>query len=126
MQLTPFSILLRALLDQLQAKDQARIFTQPVDVTEVICSRYANTFYPSVIAFVRTKTSAFRCYKNVRWDDMAPKFVAKILAKLFVCCYVFVLCHTVILLIILCRLLKLWPFLSLWLFFVPSPLLCIH
>uniref|UniRef100_A0A3P8T7S2 Bromodomain containing 1 n=1 Tax=Amphiprion percula TaxID=161767 RepID=A0A3P8T7S2_AMPPE len=34
-QLTPFSILLRALLDQLQAKDQARIFTQPVDVTEV-------------------------------------------------------------------------------------------
>lgn len=35
MQLTPFSILLRALLDQLQAKDQARIFTQPVDVTEV-------------------------------------------------------------------------------------------
>uniref|UniRef100_A0A3B5AA85 Bromodomain containing 1 n=1 Tax=Stegastes partitus TaxID=144197 RepID=A0A3B5AA85_9TELE len=35
MQLTPFSILLRALLDQLQAKDQARIFTQPVDVDEV-------------------------------------------------------------------------------------------
>ncbi|XP_038595013.1 bromodomain-containing protein 1 isoform X2 [Micropterus salmoides] len=35
MQLTPFSILLRALLDQLQAKDQARIFTQPVDVNEV-------------------------------------------------------------------------------------------
>lgn len=35
MQLTPFSILLRALLDQLQTKDQARIFTQPVDVSEV-------------------------------------------------------------------------------------------
>ncbi|GLD63147.1 bromodomain-containing protein 1 isoform X2 [Lates japonicus] len=35
MQLTPFSILLRALLDQLQAKDQARIFAQPVDVSEV-------------------------------------------------------------------------------------------
>lgn len=35
MQLTPFNILLRALLDQLQAKDQARIFTQPVDVSEV-------------------------------------------------------------------------------------------
>ncbi|XP_072233597.1 bromodomain-containing protein 1 [Leuresthes tenuis] len=35
MQLTPFSILLRALLDQLQAKDQARIFTQPVDISEV-------------------------------------------------------------------------------------------
>ncbi|XP_069376320.1 bromodomain-containing protein 1 isoform X2 [Paralichthys olivaceus] len=35
MQLTPFSILLRALLDQLQAKDQAKIFAQPVDITEV-------------------------------------------------------------------------------------------
>lgn len=35
MQLTPFSILLRVLLDQLQTKDQARIFTQPVDVNEV-------------------------------------------------------------------------------------------
>ncbi|XP_053718757.1 bromodomain-containing protein 1 isoform X1 [Synchiropus splendidus] len=35
MQLTPFSILLRALLEQLQSKDQAKIFAQPVDVTEV-------------------------------------------------------------------------------------------
>ncbi|XP_029902192.1 bromodomain-containing protein 1 isoform X2 [Myripristis murdjan] len=35
MQLTPFTILLRALLDQLQEKDQARIFAQPVDISEV-------------------------------------------------------------------------------------------
>ena len=42
MQLTPFSILLRALLDQLQAKDQAKIFTQPVDVNEVIYSKHMN------------------------------------------------------------------------------------
>uniref|UniRef100_A0A3Q3DY34 Bromodomain containing 1 n=1 Tax=Hippocampus comes TaxID=109280 RepID=A0A3Q3DY34_HIPCM len=35
MQLTPFNILLRAVLDQLLTKDQARIFTQPVDVNEV-------------------------------------------------------------------------------------------
>ncbi|XP_058481603.1 bromodomain-containing protein 1 isoform X1 [Solea solea] len=35
MQLTPFSILLRTLLDQLQAKDQAKIFIQPVDINEV-------------------------------------------------------------------------------------------
>lgn len=35
MQLTPFSILLRAVLDQLQSKDQARIFAQPVNVKEV-------------------------------------------------------------------------------------------
>lgn len=45
MQLTPFSILLRALLDQLQAKDQARIFTQPVDVNEVNFSRYLEHFF---------------------------------------------------------------------------------
>lgn len=42
MQLTPFSILLRALLDQLQMKDQARIFAQPVDVSEVKKSRGGN------------------------------------------------------------------------------------
>lgn len=42
MQLTPFSILLRALLDQLQMKDQARIFAQPVDVSEVKRSRDAS------------------------------------------------------------------------------------
>ncbi|XP_061617487.1 bromodomain-containing protein 1 isoform X2 [Phyllopteryx taeniolatus] len=35
MQLTPFSILLRGVLDQLLSKDQARIFTQPVDINEV-------------------------------------------------------------------------------------------
>ncbi|XP_061770473.1 bromodomain-containing protein 1-like isoform X4 [Nerophis ophidion] len=35
MQLTPFSILLRTILDQLLSKDQARIFTQPVDISEV-------------------------------------------------------------------------------------------
>lgn len=44
MQLTPFSILLRALLDQLQMKDQARIFAQPVDVNEVKRSSGGNTF----------------------------------------------------------------------------------
>lgn len=44
MQLTPFSILLRALLDQLQMKDQARIFAQPVDINEVKRSRDGNTF----------------------------------------------------------------------------------
>ena len=34
-QLTPFNILLRAVLDQLQEKDQAKIFAQPVNVKEV-------------------------------------------------------------------------------------------
>ncbi|XP_037837048.1 bromodomain-containing protein 1 isoform X3 [Kryptolebias marmoratus] len=46
MQLTPFSILLRALLDQLQAKDQARIFTQPVDVNEITLTRIRNRSHP--------------------------------------------------------------------------------
>lgn len=44
MQLTPFSILLRALLDQLQMKDQARIFAQPVDINEVKRSRDGYAF----------------------------------------------------------------------------------
>ncbi|KAL2093326.1 hypothetical protein ACEWY4_010638 [Coilia grayii] len=35
MQLTPFTILLRAALEQLKEKDQARIFAQPVSVKEV-------------------------------------------------------------------------------------------
>ena len=35
LQLTPFSLLLGALLEQLQEKDQARVFAQPVDVGEV-------------------------------------------------------------------------------------------
>ncbi|XP_034090206.1 bromodomain-containing protein 1 isoform X1 [Gymnodraco acuticeps] len=34
-QLCPFSILLKGLLDQLQTKDQAKIFTQPVDISQV-------------------------------------------------------------------------------------------
>ncbi len=51
MQLTPFSILLRALLDQLQAKDQAKIFAQPVDVSEVNLKKYLTTPYLFVCFF---------------------------------------------------------------------------
>ncbi|XP_051975847.1 bromodomain-containing protein 1-like isoform X1 [Xyrauchen texanus] len=35
MQLTPFPVLLRAVLDQLQERDQTRIFAQPVSIEEV-------------------------------------------------------------------------------------------
>lgn len=35
MQLTPFTIMLRAVLNQLQEKDQARVFSQPVSIKEV-------------------------------------------------------------------------------------------
>lgn len=34
-QLSPLNILLRAVLDQLQEKDQAKIFAQPVNIDEV-------------------------------------------------------------------------------------------
>lgn len=34
-QLTPFSILLRSVLEQLQERDQANIFAHPVDIKEV-------------------------------------------------------------------------------------------
>lgn len=58
MQLTPFSILLRALLDQLQAKDQAKIFTQPVDITEVNLRRYPYTVQVLLLSS-STKNLAF-------------------------------------------------------------------
>lgn len=35
LQLTPFTVLLRSVLDQLQEKDSARIFAQPVNLKEV-------------------------------------------------------------------------------------------
>lgn len=35
LQLTPFTVLLRSVLDQLQEKDPARIFAQPVNLKEV-------------------------------------------------------------------------------------------
>lgn len=62
MQLTPFSILLRTLLDQLQAKDQAKIFAQPVDVNEVNFSGYLNTLE----LFCCTWEI---CYKNLLQND---------------------------------------------------------
>lgn len=41
LQLSPLSILLEAVLDQLQEKDQAKIFAQPVNIQEVS----VKTFY---------------------------------------------------------------------------------
>lgn len=41
LQLIPFTVLLRSVLDQLQEKDSARIFAQPVNLKEVrlqLCS----------------------------------------------------------------------------------------
>uniref|UniRef100_A0A3P9JX70 Bromodomain containing 1 n=1 Tax=Oryzias latipes TaxID=8090 RepID=A0A3P9JX70_ORYLA len=63
MQLTPFSILLRVLLDQLQAKDQARIFAQPVDVSEVpdYLDHIKN---PMDFSTMRQRVDA-QCYNNL-------------------------------------------------------------
>lgn len=62
MQLTPFSILLRAVLDQLQSKDQARIFTQPVDVNEV--PDYLDHIkHPMDFSTMRQRISA-QCYRS--------------------------------------------------------------
>lgn len=65
MQLTPFSILLRALLDQLQMKDQARIFAQPVDVSEVKTSterrkRVVSIFLKGSTEIITTGTTIVR------------------------------------------------------------------
>lgn len=64
MQLTPFSILLRALLDQLQTKDQARIFAQPVDVNEVNFSRYMNIFLECSDVCPHQKLNIFHKYSE--------------------------------------------------------------
>lgn len=47
MQLTPIPVMLRAVLDQLQDKDQARIFAQPVSIKEVPLV-WSHSFYCSV------------------------------------------------------------------------------
>lgn len=74
MQLTPFSILLRALLDQLQAKDQARIFAQPVDVSEV---KLATLFFFFCVLHIFTP-DIFLC-KNI-------KVYIRYVAKNKICC----------------------------------------
>lgn len=58
MQLTPFTILLRATLEQLKEKDQTRIFAQPVSVKEV--SHCSHTLYRLrfVLHFVLVDTPA--------------------------------------------------------------------
>lgn len=59
MQLTPFNILLIALLDQLQTKDQAKIFAQPVDINEVNFSAFLSLLGSCVVALGQTKPFSF-------------------------------------------------------------------
>lgn len=50
LQLTPFTVLLRSVLDQLQEKDSARIFAQPVNLKEVSFKLYFLTFRYDLVA----------------------------------------------------------------------------
>lgn len=50
LQLTPFTVLLRSVLDQLQEKDSARIFAQPVNLKEVCFKLYFVMFRCDLVA----------------------------------------------------------------------------
>ena len=55
LQLTPFTILLRSVLDQLQEKDQAKIFAQPVSIKEVRVKIYI---------YINLKESRITCFSQ--------------------------------------------------------------
>lgn len=44
LQLIPFTVLLRSVLDQLQEKDSARIFAQPVNLKEVCLQLFPDVY----------------------------------------------------------------------------------
>jgi len=55
LQLTPFTVLLRSVLDQLQEKDSARIFAQPVNLKEVCFKLYFHMFRYNLVALKHKK-----------------------------------------------------------------------
>lgn len=61
LQLTPFTVLLRSVLDQLQEKDSARIFAQPVNLKEV--------------CFKLNFFSVFLCLAMTRWRHSRRKLL---------------------------------------------------
>ncbi|XP_072529367.1 bromodomain-containing protein 1 isoform X3 [Salminus brasiliensis] len=70
MQLTPFAILLRSVLDQLQEKDQARIFAEPVSIKEV--PDYLDHIkHPMDFSTMRNRIDA-QCYRNL--DEFEADF----------------------------------------------------
>uniref|UniRef100_A0A672LFJ0 Bromodomain-containing protein 1-like n=1 Tax=Sinocyclocheilus grahami TaxID=75366 RepID=A0A672LFJ0_SINGR len=68
MQLTPFPVLLRAVLDQLQEKDQAKIFVQPVSNTEVCLSH-------SCVLLVMLTLSKCNFFYNMKIPDVKFFFI---------------------------------------------------
>ncbi|XP_053097608.1 bromodomain-containing protein 1 isoform X3 [Pangasianodon hypophthalmus] len=69
-QLSPLSILLRAVLDQLQEKDQARIFAQPVSIEEVP-DYLDHITHPMDFSTMRKRIDA-QAYSNL--DDFEADF----------------------------------------------------
>lgn len=61
LQLTPFTVLLRSVLDQLQEKDSARIFAQPVNLKEVCFQLYFLMFRHDLVALVKYKKQIIAC-----------------------------------------------------------------
>lgn len=55
LQLTPFTVLLRSVLDQLQEKDSARIFAQPVNLKEVCFKLFFLMFRYGLMALTHKK-----------------------------------------------------------------------
>ncbi len=68
MQLTPFPVLLRAVLDQLQEKDQTKIFAQPVSITEVHLSHSCGLLVWLVLS------NTFFFFYNMNILDVEKKF----------------------------------------------------
>lgn len=83
MQLTPFSILLRALLDQLLAKDQAKIFAQPVDVNEVNFSRCLKTGFNTYCSPMQEYVATYFCFFCTTVSFHKGYFYANVFQEVF-------------------------------------------
>ncbi|XP_072527928.1 bromodomain-containing protein 1b isoform X1 [Salminus brasiliensis] len=70
MQLTPFTLILQVVLDQLQEKDQARVFAQPVSIKEVP-DYFDHVSHPMDFSTMRKRVSAHE-YNNL--DEFEDDF----------------------------------------------------
>lgn len=68
MQLTPLLVLLRSTLDQLQEKDTAQIFAQPVDIKEVRHLNTLNTDAYSSYSVTDTNLRFWKCFPHSLLD----------------------------------------------------------
>ncbi|KAI4876418.1 hypothetical protein NFI96_012134 [Prochilodus magdalenae] len=70
MQLTPFTLVLRAVLDQLQEKDQAKVFAEPVSIKEVP-DYFDHISHPMDFSTMRNRISGHE-YRNL--DEFEDDF----------------------------------------------------